>query len=437
MHILYFKERIFGKVTKSLEDHMPILDFRELSTSKSNSPAGEDLEGLIRELGKLLGLNPEWSGRGADQGRDLFFTESRKGAVGSRNLRWLVSCKDFAQSGRSVSETDVGSVSDKIAQHKADGFLLATTTTVSTGLKSLLDGLNEQGVAETKVWDRHELEHLLLRDANIGLVKRFLPASYMAYQRLSSLPQALESLKVLVPPAVYKKIQSVIETYHVEDSWISGERIWPHDQASARTIDRALSLLLERSDPVQSAQELAYGEIEFDAFDATLKTLAALKPAQTAQLCRELVKARNGEGPSLFAFRFYAERYEPNNEEQIELAVELADEDLAELYADEISVFIYEELTTAPEKYRAWDDLDSLSSHTTLEGAHSYDLSVRPSEDRSRIEFLASVEVSVELSYDKETSPSSMSFPGKVRGYIDPYGIYIDDFTVDTQAFYE
>jgi len=416
---------------------MPILDFRELSTSKSKSPAGEDLEGLIRELGKLLGLNPEWSGRGADQGRDLFFTENRKGAVGSRNLRWLVSCKDFAQSGRSVSETDVGSVSDKIAQHKADGFLLATTTTVSTGLKTLLDGINERGVAETKVWDRHELEHLLLKDANIRLVKRFLPASYIAYQRLSSLPQALESLKVLIPTVVYKKIQTVIETYHIEDSWISGERIWPHDQDSASTIDRALSLLLERNDPAQAAQELAYGEIEFDAFEAALKTLAALKPAQTAQLCRDLIRAKNGEGPSLLAFRFYTERYEPNNEEQVALAVELAAEDLVELYGDEISVFIYEELTTAPEKYRAWDDLDSLSSHTTLEAVHPYDLSVRSSKDRSKIEFLASLEVSVELSYNKETTPTSMSFPGKVQGYIDPYGIYIDDFTVDTQAFYE
>lgn len=416
---------------------MPILDFRELSRSTSNSPAGEDLEGLVRELGKLLGLNPDWSGRGADQGRDLFFTEIRKGALGSRKLRWLVSCKDLARSGRSVSETDVGSVSDKLAQHKADGFLLATTTTVSTGLKSLLDGLNERGVVETMVWDRHELEHLLLRDANVGLIKRFLPESYAAYQRLSNLPQTLESLKVLVPLAIYKKIQNVIETYHVEDSWISGEWIWPHDQVSAKTIDRTLSLLLERSDLAQAAQELAFGEIEFDAFEATLKTLAALKPAQTAELCRHLVKVRNSEGPSLFAFRFYTERYEPNNEEQIELASELADEDLVELYGEEIGAFIYEELTTAPEKYRAWNDLDSLSSHTTLEGAHTYDLTVTPAKNRSKIEFLASVQVSVELSYDKETLPTSMAFPGKVRGYIDPHGIYIDDFTVDTQAFYD
>jgi hypothetical protein len=416
---------------------MPILDFRELSASKASSPAGEDLEALVRELGKQLNLNPEWSGRGADQARDLFFTENRKGAVGSRSLRWLVSCKDFAQSGRSVSEMDVGSVSDKIRQHKADGFLLATTTTVSSGLKSLLDGLNERGVTETKVWDRHELENFLLKDAHIGLVKRFLPGSYTAYQRLSSLPQALDSLKVLVPPAIYKKIQDVIETYHVEDSWLSGERIWPHDQTSARTIDRALALLLERNDSTEAAKELAYGEIEFDAFEAVLKTLAALKPPQAAQLCRDLIKAKNGEGPSLFAFRFYTERYEPNNEEQIELAGELAAEDLAELYGDEISVFVYEELTMAPEKYRAWDDLDALSSHTRLEGVHPYDLFVRPSEDRSKIEFRVFLEASAELSYDKETAPTSMSFPGKVQGYIDPYGIYITDFTVDTQAFYE
>ncbi|MBY3243170.1 restriction endonuclease [Rhizobium laguerreae] len=416
---------------------MPILDFIELSTSKSNSPAGEDLEGLVRELGKLLGLSPEWSGRGADQGRDLFFTEIRKGAIGARNLRWLVSCKDFAKSGRSVSEADVGSVLDKVAQHKADGFLLVATTTVSTGLKSLLDGLNEQGVIETQVWDRHELEHLLFRDANVALIKRFLPESYSAYQRLSSLPQALESLKVLVPPAIYRKIQTVVETYHVEDNWISGERIWAHDAASARTIDRALSLLFEGHDPAQAAQELAYGEIEFDAFEATLKTLGALKPTETAQLCRDLVKAKNGEGPSLFAFRFYTGRYEPSNQEQIALAVDLSAEDLEELYGDEISGFICEELETAPEKYRAWGDLDSLSTHTTLERAQPYDLSVRASTDRSKIEFVASVEVSVELSYDKETAPTSMSFPGKIQGYIDPYGIYIEDFTVDTHAFYE
>ncbi|MBB3747194.1 hypothetical protein FHX10_006750 [Rhizobium sp. BK591] len=416
---------------------MPILDFTELSASKSSSPAGEDLEALVRELGKLLGLNPEWSGRGADQGRDLFFTESRKGAIGSRSLRWLVSCKDFARSGRSVSEAEVGSVSDKIAQHKADAFLLVTTTTVSTGLKSLLDTLNEQGEMETKIWDRHELEHLLLNGSNVGLVKRFLPASYTAYQRLSSLPQALESLRILVPPAIYKKIQTVIEAYHVDDRWISGERIWPDDQASSRTIDRALAQLLERNDPGQAAQELAYGEIEFDAFEEALKTLAALKPVQTAQLCRELIKVRNGEGPSLFAFRFYAERYEPTNEEQIQLAVELAAEDLVELYGEEIRAFIEEELTTSPEKYRAWGDLDSLSSQTRLEGVHPYDLSVRPSEDRTKIDFLASLETSVELSYDKETAPTSMSFRGEVQGYIDPYGICIIDFTVDTQSFYE
>ena len=49
---------------------MPILDFKELSRSRASSSTGEDLEGLVRELGKRLGLNPDWAGRGADQGRD-------------------------------------------------------------------------------------------------------------------------------------------------------------------------------------------------------------------------------------------------------------------------------------------------------------------------------------------------------------------------------
>ncbi len=235
---------------------MPILDLKELSAARTPSPAGENLEGLARELGRRLGLSPNWSGRGSDQGRDLLFIERRKGALGSEDVRWLVSCKDFANSGRSVSEQDVGQVSDKVIQHGAAGFLLVTTTTASTGLKAMLDGIQANGRTKTQVWDRHELEDMLLQDAHLDLTKRYLPQSYAAFRRLGGLPQVLEALEALVPGPVHAKLMQVVETYQAGETWLTGERIWPHDRESSRVIDLALTALLERGNSIEAAQTL-------------------------------------------------------------------------------------------------------------------------------------------------------------------------------------
>jgi Restriction endonuclease len=106
-----------------MSDKQPIIDFKDLS---SKVP-GEGLEHLVREIGRRKGFSPTWTGRGADAGRDLFFTEILTGPISSEKITWLVSCKDKAQSGESVSERDLPQpgIKDKVAQHKANGFLLA------------------------------------------------------------------------------------------------------------------------------------------------------------------------------------------------------------------------------------------------------------------------------------------------------------------------
>ena len=415
---------------------MPILDFKELASARSASPAGEALEGLVRELGKNLGLNPEWAGRGADQGRDLFFTELRKGLVGASTTRWLVSCKDFASSGRSVSEGDVGSVIDKVKQHGASGFLLATTTTASTGLKAMLDGIQAIGEVETKVWDRYELESFLLQDCHRDTAKQYLPLSFAAAKRFDNLPQALSSLEALLPAPVFAKIREVIELYHVADTWLAGERIWPHDQASADTIDLAISALIERKSAVEAAAILDENEIEYDAFEATLETLRSLKPYQAEQLCQELIKIGNNNGSALFAYRFYVDSFEPSSEQQIKSAVNLQPDDLHELYGDEIGLFIDEELTSNPSRFEAWSDLDALSSQTRLEETLIEQISFEASKSDEKIRFQASVNMSVELFYDSDTSHYD-SFPGKVDGYIDSNGVFLERVVVDTKSFYE
>jgi hypothetical protein len=428
--------RLRIRLQRNESSDMTILDFNELSDPDSRSPPGEDFEGLIRELGKQLGLRPDWTGRGSDQGRDLFFTEQRGGALGLSEVRWLVSCKDKARSGRSVTEQDAGSISDKLRQHKAHGFLLATTTTASTGLKAMLDGINVDGTFTTVVWDKHELENLLLKETHVDLVKRYLPSSYAAYRRLSGIPQALDSLSLLMPGAIFQKIKTVIEAYHTGGAWLTAELIWPHDQVSMKTIDLAVSALLERNDATEAANILSSDEIEFDAYVATLKSLASVRPAESKDLCRALVRNGSPNGLALNAFQLFVQHFEPSNEEQITLAVELAEEDLLELYSGEITAYVSEELSRNPETYRAWDDLDVLSSSTRLKYCELDTISFCPIKDNARIGFVAQLTVTAELTYDREDG-GSYSCPGTATGYFDPYGIYIEDFTVDTSSFYE
>ena len=134
------------------------IDFRTL-----HGLPGEGLEALARHLAEMLNLTVTSSGRGADEGRDLFFDETRKGPLGVETVRWLVQCKDNSQSGKSVSEIDVGGILDKVQQHRATGFLLVTTTIPSTGLKKKLDGLDvgNGGSIRTAVWDSADLRKLL------------------------------------------------------------------------------------------------------------------------------------------------------------------------------------------------------------------------------------------------------------------------------------
>ncbi|WP_454648444.1 restriction endonuclease [Bradyrhizobium liaoningense] len=134
---------------------MAILDFHELSSK----PVGETLEGLVRLIGERLGVTVAWTGRGADQGRDLIFVEAQSGRIGSTPVRWLVNCKDNSKTNHAVTEQDIGSIIDKVRQHNCDAFLLVTTTTVGTALKAKLDALasSPQDRIQTKVWDRFEL----------------------------------------------------------------------------------------------------------------------------------------------------------------------------------------------------------------------------------------------------------------------------------------
>jgi signal transduction histidine kinase len=153
------------------------IDFRLL---RGDVP-GEGLEQLVRDLGGVLKYAVEWTGRGTDEGKDLIFTRTDQGPLGEERVRWLVQCKDYSQSAKSVGEADIGSVLEKVHQHRAAGYLLVTTTTVTSGLKKMLDSLDSRngGPIRTHVWDNTELTKLLREKAESLLELHFIQSKVL------------------------------------------------------------------------------------------------------------------------------------------------------------------------------------------------------------------------------------------------------------------
>ena len=145
---------------------MTSIDFSELNS--------EQFEELCEDLFKAMGFNdplPERSGRGPDLGRDLIVTEHRdSGILGSlRRFRWLVECKNFAISDKSVQPQDIGSITDKLVLHNADGYLLITSTLPSTTVENIIRAIDntERLSFEATYWAKPRLIDEILKHRSV------------------------------------------------------------------------------------------------------------------------------------------------------------------------------------------------------------------------------------------------------------------------------
>ena len=117
--------------------------------------------------------------RGADSGKDLLVTEELKGNFGLYRFRWLVSCKHFAHSSKSVKETDEKNIVDRINSFKADGFLGFYSTLPSAGLNRRLHYLRESNnIKDYKIFDKRLIEKNLLDIGYSKILLRYLPESF-------------------------------------------------------------------------------------------------------------------------------------------------------------------------------------------------------------------------------------------------------------------
>lgn len=133
-------------------------------------------EQLVRELLLREGdLDVHWTGVGPDGNRDLIVNERAIGKLGDFKRRWLVSCKHYATSGRSVGVKDITGIIDVCHAVNATGFLLVCSTQPTAALVKRLEEIASNNQIITKFWDGIELEKRLKTPATLGLIHQFFP----------------------------------------------------------------------------------------------------------------------------------------------------------------------------------------------------------------------------------------------------------------------
>jgi hypothetical protein len=157
-----------------------MIDFTEIQDGETWELFARD---FLSELGFFIETSPD---RGADAGKDLLVSERLKGNLGLYDFRWLVSCKNFAVSGKSVNEDDEKNIIERIESFEADGFIGIYSTVPSSGLNTRLKNLRDKlKIKDFRIFDGKLIENHLIRVGFSTLLLRYLPESYSKIRPLA------------------------------------------------------------------------------------------------------------------------------------------------------------------------------------------------------------------------------------------------------------
>lgn len=153
-----------------------MIDFTEIDSD------GENWElfarDFLEELGFYIESQPD---RGADGGKDLLVTEQLQGNLNKYRFRWLVSCKHYAKSNRSVTEKDEINIQERLESFQADGFIGFYSTLPSAAFNTRMSQLKENNkIKDFRFFDGKLIENYLVRIGYSRLLLRYLPESYKA-----------------------------------------------------------------------------------------------------------------------------------------------------------------------------------------------------------------------------------------------------------------
>ena len=168
-----------------------IIDYKEIPPANTSSGEQDTFEFFARDfLTEILGFRIiSQPNRGPDGGKDILAEETQRGMLSETKFRWLISCKHFAHSGQSVSETQEQNITDRIIQHKANGFIGFYSTLASAGLGNRLDSINK--TYKTGVFDKSMIEQRILDANNTSLLERYFPLSFQRWKQQNNQPALL------------------------------------------------------------------------------------------------------------------------------------------------------------------------------------------------------------------------------------------------------
>lgn len=156
-----------------------MINFKEISEGETWELFARD---FLSELGFYIVSSPD---RGPDGGKDMLCSEDLKGALSQYRFNWLVSCKNFASSERSVTEQDEQNIFERLEAFNADGFIGFYSTVPSSGLNARLHSLRANGkIKDYKIFDHRLIENHLIRVGYSNLLMRYFPESYKAIKPL-------------------------------------------------------------------------------------------------------------------------------------------------------------------------------------------------------------------------------------------------------------
>jgi hypothetical protein len=151
---------------------------------------------FLSELGFYIESPPS---RGPDGGKDLLVTETIKGNIHRSEFRWLVSCKHYAHTSRSVNENDhEKNILERVKSFKADGFIGFYSTLASSGLGNRLNALKEsKDIKDFDIFDGRKIVNYLITVGYSHLLMRYFPESYKSVKPLELVSDKYEPLPCL------------------------------------------------------------------------------------------------------------------------------------------------------------------------------------------------------------------------------------------------
>jgi hypothetical protein len=167
-----------------------MINFSEISDGEQWELFARD---FLQEFGFFIEQSPD---RGSDGGKDMLVTERLKGNLGKYEFRWLVSCKHFAGSQKSVGGQDEVNIQERLDSFHADGFIGFYSTLASSGLNTRLVQLRAKGnIKDFRIFDHQLIENYLLRVGYSELMMRYMPDSYKQFSPLRLVENDYRPLK--------------------------------------------------------------------------------------------------------------------------------------------------------------------------------------------------------------------------------------------------